>query len=198
MCNDLWTMDVDESNDNALLTENAVPSENSLPIENGVPIENDLPIANALSLENLSNRNTVAPSNQRLRSFAERERVRTDFQRLFASRDFSVMPMPQFVMRMQRFHFRRVDVMVLDGFEQWLARQRLYTWSDLSNVCNHCDLPVEPWTLGSHLMFRTLLVQDGANVLHFFKTHSMRTFNLYIMLGAETFHICVFGSTNLL
>ena len=185
MCNDLWTMDVDESNDNALLTENAVPSENA--------------IANAFSIENLSNRNTIAPSNQRLRSFAERERARTDFQRLFASRDFSVMPMPQFVMRMQRFHFRRVDVMVLDGlFEQWLARQRLYTWSDLSNVCNHCDLPVEPWTLGSHLMFRTLLVQDGANVLHFFKTHSMRTFNLYIMLGAETFHICVFGSTNLL
>ena len=107
MCNDLWTMDVDESNDNALLTENAVPSENSLPIENGVPMENDLPIANALSLENLSNRNTVAPSNQRLRTFAERERARTDFQRLFASRDFSVMPMPMVRPRFSRHGARR-------------------------------------------------------------------------------------------
>ena len=55
-------MDVDESNDNALLPENGVPIENALPSENGLPIEND------------SNRNTISPSNQRFMSFVERGR----------------------------------------------------------------------------------------------------------------------------
>ena len=50
--------------------------------------------------------------------------TKSDFQRLFADRDFSRMPVPQFAVRMQRFDLRRQSLEVRAPlYDQRLNRQ---------------------------------------------------------------------------
>ena len=68
-----------------------------------------------------------------------------DFQNLFAARNYSIMPMPQYVIRMQQFEFRRQSIEYLTAlYDRWLTRQSSHdsSWL-LDNSCDVCGINVD-------------------------------------------------------
>jgi hypothetical protein len=67
------------------------------------------------------------------------------FQQLFFGRDFSIMPMPQYVVRMQNFEFRREShIFMATLFDQWLVRQPIHDPLIHADVeCDVCETNVD-------------------------------------------------------
>ena len=92
-----------------------------------------------------------------------------EFQRLFFARDFARLPMPQYVIRMQRFDFRRESVMFMNTlFNQWLLRQQSYNpLLHVESVCDECGTHVNDLELVTHA--RTLMMPGYLEVPHYLK-----------------------------
>ena len=95
MCNDNWTVsstNLNEASNVSLLVD---PS-------GEIPATTVTPVALSIVLVN---------------SQVSALTTQSDFQRLFADRDFSRMHVPQFVVRMQRFDFRRQSLEVMAPYD---------------------------------------------------------------------------------
>jgi hypothetical protein len=65
----------------------------------------------------------------------------TNFQRVFAGRDFSRLPVSQYIFRLQGFHFRQTTPAFRNPlFNQWLVRQPSH--NELLHAPRECDVPV--------------------------------------------------------
>ena len=91
------------------------------------------------------------------------------FQRLFFARDFARLPMPQYVIRMQRFDFRRESVRFMNTlFNQWLLRQQSYNpLLHVTSACDECGTHVNDLELVAHA--QALMIPGYFEAPHYLK-----------------------------
>ena len=92
----------------------------------------------------------------------------SDFQRLFATRDFSRLPVPQFLVRMQIFDFRRQSLEVMAPFYVPRLNRQLSHNMQL-HPDEECDLHVDDLALVASRKYRLLMILVQTEIMHFLK-----------------------------
>ena len=154
MCNDNWTVsstNLNEASNVSLLVD---PLTEVIP--GGIPATTVTPVA-------LS----IVPVNSQVSALT----TQSNFQRLFADRDFSRMHVPQFVVRMQRFDFRRQSLEFMAPlYDQWLNRQLSHNMLlHQDEECDVCGTHVNDLALVASREYRTLMIPVQTEITHFLK-----------------------------
>ena len=145
MCNSNWSSHVNNEVNNEVNDEVNVEVHAEANIEANVVANieanvaaNDVPFDHAPAVRSVSRYAAARMAHVTFeRDYAEANDV--NFQRVFAGRDFSRIPVAQYIMRLQRFHFRHTTSAFRTLlFNQWLARQPSH--NEILHATQECDV----------------------------------------------------------